>query len=181
MKVFYPVNILFFIFFADSIYATGNNYFQADSAAIQEKFVIKNITITGNRVTKSTIVSRELTFKINDTVTADNLGLLFERSRENLLKTSLFNYVYFDTLSEESNLLKITVSLEERWYTWPEFHFNHADRNLSTWWQSRDFSRINYGLGISHYNFRGRREKNISHGHNRFHYTVCFYLRKYIY
>ncbi|NJK85034.1 MAG: hypothetical protein HC906_02725 [Bacteroidales bacterium] len=38
-------------------------------------------------------------------------------------------------------------------------YFNHADRNFSTWWKSKDFSRINYGAGLTQYNFRGRREK----------------------
>ena len=84
---------------------------------------------------------------------------MFERSRDNLLKTALFNYVYFDTLTEANNLLGIEIRVEERWYTWPEIQFNQADRNFSAWFQSRDFSRIVYGLGVSQYNFRGRREK----------------------
>lgn len=159
MKILCPVNILLFILFVNVARAANNKFLLSDSSVNTEKFTIKNIDIIGNRVTKSKVVSRELTFKINDTVALDDLELLFERSRENLLKTSLFNYIYFDTLKEETNLLKITITLEERWFTWPEIHFNHADRNLSAWWQSGDFSRINYGLGLSHYNFRGHREK----------------------
>ena len=123
------------------------------------KYIIGDIDLSGNRVTKRIIVIRELTFKEGDTVSVDELDLLFEKSRENLLKTSLFNFVYIDAVPGRNNLLDIDIKLEERWYTWPEIHFNHADRNFSAWWKSKDFSRINYGLGLSQYNFRGRKEK----------------------
>ncbi len=159
MKIAFLFEILFILLSTNVFGRNGYTYLLSDSTDRQIKYIIKKIEIRGNKVTKDQIIFRELSFKINDTVKASELEPMFERSRDNLLKTSLFNYVYFDTLTEESNLLKIGIRLEERWYTWPEFELSHADRNFSAWWQSRDFSRLNYGFGLSQYNFRGRREK----------------------
>ncbi|MBN2610226.1 MAG: hypothetical protein JXB00_01580 [Bacteroidales bacterium] len=151
----YIFHFLLFFSFLPAI----NSSYQCSATETPLKYIIKNIEITGNRVTRHSVVLRELTFNVNDTVDRHELEKMFVHSRENILKTSLFNYVYFDTLTEAPNLMQVIVRLEERWYIWPEFHFNHADRNLSAWWEDRDFTRINYGLGITHYNFRGRREK----------------------
>ncbi len=132
---------------------------RADSLNVNKAYVISSIDLIGNKVTKDKVILRELTFKTNDTLYSNNLMSVFERNHENLLKMSLFNYVYFDTIVEHANNLKVKIIFEERWYTWPEIHFNHADRNFSAWWKSKDFSRANYGLGITLYNFRGRNEK----------------------
>ncbi len=130
-----------------------------DSVGATGIVVVSHIELIGNKVTKPKIIMRELTFSKNDTLSSADLSNRFESSRENLLKTSLFNYVYFDTSEVEGNLIDVTVKLEERWYTWPEIYINHADRNFNSWWRSKDFGRLYYGLGLTRYNFRGRQEK----------------------
>ena len=164
MKISFQIIIILLIFFSDSLFGIQNEQIPSDISDQPEFYIICGIRISGNKVTKNKIVLRELTFGLNDTVDAGKLGDHFVRSGENLLKTSLFNYVYFDSIAEGENLFQIYIQLEERWYTWPEIHFNHADRNLSAWWQSKDFSRMNYGLGLSQYNFRGRKEKIVIKG-----------------
>lgn len=158
MKVTFHIIILL-IHFSESLFGVHIKQTPPDTSDQPEFYVINGIEISGNHVTKSKIVLRELTFGLNDTIDAGKLREYFARSRENLLKISLFNFVHFDSKAEGKNLLRIFIQLEERWYTWPEIHFNHADRNLSAWWKTKDFSRINYGLGLSQYNFRGRKEK----------------------
>ncbi len=147
------------ILLSECLSAGPGEFVYPDSTFRSEFYIVTGINISGNKVTKDKIVLRELTFQLHDTIRRRDLQFHSERSIENLLKTSLFNYVYFDTITEDDNLLKVFIQIEERWYTWPEIHFNHAERNFSAWWQSRDFTRINYGLGLSQYNFRGRKEK----------------------
>jgi outer membrane protein assembly factor BamA len=159
MRITFRIIVIPLIFISELLSGGQKEFFHIDSAGTSGYFIVKSIEISGNKVTREKIVLRELTFSLNDTLDAGNLQYLLTRSRDNLLKTSLFNYVYFDTVTNGDKLLQVFIKLEERWYTWPEFYFNHADRNLSAWWQSRDFSRINYGLGLSQYNFRGRKEK----------------------
>ena len=56
-------------------------------------FVVRNIAITGNKTTKPFIIDRELAFKSGDTIDAGKFNEVIERSRQNLLNTSLFNFV----------------------------------------------------------------------------------------
>jgi len=48
--------------------------------------------------------------------------------------------------------------MQERWYIWPIPFVQIAERNFNAWWQNKDFSRLDYGLLTTHYNFRGRKE-----------------------
>jgi len=121
--------------------------------------VIERVNIEGNKKTVPQIIKRELTFQIGDTILLTNLTDVFAENRDNLLKTSLFNYVTLTLDNVYENRASIKIMLEERWYIWPEIYLAHADRNLSNWIRTGDFSRIKYGLGVSHYNFRGRKEK----------------------
>ena len=154
------VTIFFLIAFCPlTVNVKAMTDFPADSVSGSKKIVIGNISLAGNRVTRSKIILRELTFSENDCLSIGQLNEKFELSRENLLKTSLFNYVYIDTVTDSDNRLGVNVRLEERWYTWPEIYLNHADRNFTSWWQTKDFGRLYYGLGVTRYNFRGRQEK----------------------
>ncbi len=159
MKLTFRITVIPLIFISELLFADQKELFNNDSADYPGYYIVKRIEISGNKVTREKIVLRELTFSLNDTLDAGNLHYHLTRSNDNLLKTSLFNYVYFDTVTDGNIQLQIFIKLEERWYTWPEAYFNHADRNFSAWWQSKDFKRINYGLGLSQYNFRGRKEK----------------------
>jgi outer membrane protein assembly factor BamA len=159
MKITFYIIVILLILLSETLPGAQNEPVKSDTTDHSEFYIVNGIDISGNKVTKNRIILRELTFGLNDTIEGSNLQYHLERSSENLLKTSLFNYVYFDTITEGDYRLKIFIRLEERWFTWPEIHFNHADRNISAWWKSKDFSRINYGLGLSQYNFRGRKEK----------------------
>jgi len=122
------------------------------------RVVINQIFIGGNTKTKEKIILRELLFQNSDTIYEQHLNVLIEKSKENLLNTSLFNYVTFNTLSEQPNLIDIYILVEERWYLWPYLILEQADRNLSSFLHNKDWSRINYGLMVVKNNFRGRAE-----------------------
>ncbi len=125
--------------------------------AVKNALIIQDITITGNKKTKSHIILRELSFSVGDTVVKSAFPSLIEKANKNLLNTSLFNFVTIDTLVEE-NGVKISIVVAERWYTWPAPFFSLSDRNFNTWWETKDFSHANYGLSLTQENFRGRKE-----------------------
>jgi outer membrane protein assembly factor BamA len=119
--------------------------------------VVTSIRIEGNSITKPHIIYRELLFKTGDTITIDEMASLFEQSKQNLLNTSLFNFVTV-TWSKSGIGLDVSISVIERWYIWPSPIFEITDRNINSWWASRDFTRVNYGFRIKWSNFRGRME-----------------------
>ena len=124
--------------------------------------VVKEIILTGNKITKDYIIYRDLEFGINDTLIISKFDSLINSSRENLLNTSLFNFVTINLNFIRKNDLAETiviVDLAERWYVWPFPIFELSERNFNTWWKTKDFSRVNYGFFLTMDNFRGRMEK----------------------
>jgi len=154
----------------------------------QEKSVINDILITGNRTTKEKVILRELNFKKFDTLYIYEIQQSLALSRENLLNTSLFNYVTITTNFVSEGIVDILISVEERWYTWPSVILKYDDRNFSAWLKAGDLSRSMYGVSLERFNFRGRKEnlkmaflsgyanqfyvsyKNISLDRNRIHF-----------
>ena len=139
------------------------SYFMADAqthdtTAVTSDFVVRDIMIAGNRTTKDFIVRRELLFTEGDTLQAEDVDAILLRSKENLLNTSLFNYVTISLIDVNEHEKQVLVMLEERWYWWPYLIFEQADRNLSGIFNEGDWSRINYGLMLINNNFRGRAE-----------------------
>ncbi|MDY0075651.1 MAG: POTRA domain-containing protein [Bacteroidales bacterium] len=121
--------------------------------------VVGEIQLEGNDVTRDKIVLREMEFQSGDTLLFSKLCAMAKLCKENLLNRSLFNFVYIDLLeTENSMIVKVKIRMIERWYVWPLPIFELADRNFNAWLESRDFSRVNYGVFITHNNFRGRME-----------------------
>ena len=121
-------------------------------------FVISDIEISGNKITKEKIILRELTFETGDTISSLDILAELDRSRDNIMKTSLFNFVTVNHLLKSGNNISVYIVLIERWYLWPVPIFEHAERNLGAFIKNPDWDRINYGLALNWNNFRGRRE-----------------------
>lgn len=123
--------------------------------------IVGSITLEGNKITQKSIIYRELLFNSGDTLTANTWEEILSQSRQNLLNTSLFNFVEVKTVADDSEIPLVDVSLHfvERWYIWPVPVLELADRNFNEWWETRDFSRLNYGFYLNHNNFRGRKEQ----------------------
>ncbi len=127
--------------------------------AKQASYEINTIIIEGNRITRDEIIYRELLFREGDTLSLATLEIFIEKSRENLINTSLFNFVIIEkVISPADNNVIIMIRLVERWYIWPVPIFEHAERNLPSWLRDPDFKQLNYGLQLNWNNFRGRRE-----------------------
>ncbi len=122
-------------------------------------YVINKFIISGNKKTKSHIIKREIIFKTNDTLSQPDLLHKIKKSKENLVNTSLFNFADIYYYEYDSSKVNILVHVVERWYTWPFPIFQISERNFNTWWEYKNFKRVDYGAYITQENFRGRMEK----------------------
>ncbi len=131
------------------------------SAVNSKKVIVADILIVGNKATRPFIITRELIFHVNDTLPRYVLDEAMSRSRENLLNSSLFNFVEIIDQPDANDSMRthVIVRVSERWYLWPLPIFELVDRNFNEWWLTKDFARTNYGAYITRENFRGRKEK----------------------
>lgn len=119
---------------------------------------ISEVVVIGNRRTKDFVVKREIALKAGDTVRVDALDQLAVDAQQTLTNTSLFNFAEVSHTFLDSQRILVEVKVQERWYIWPGIVFSLAETNFNSWWQNKDFGRINYGLYVQDMNFRGRRE-----------------------
>jgi outer membrane protein assembly factor BamA len=124
-----------------------------------DRLVVDGFEITGNKVTKERIITRELVFGIGDTLKKMDLLPALHRSRENLLNTTFFNFVYFDVEHLPGNHIIVQISVTERWYIWPVPILEYAERNFSEFVKNREWDKIVYGVWLKWNNFRGRGEE----------------------
>ncbi len=132
---------------------------EIDSSQSQQ-IQIGNVFITGNRKTKERIILRELTLKPGTSFSKNDLPIIIQKDKEKLINTQLFLEVNMQTVDRSDTVVDLVIQVKERWYFFPSPIFRLADRSFNEWWanQGRDLSRVNYGLRLTQYNFRGRRE-----------------------
>ncbi|MCQ2253313.1 MAG: hypothetical protein MJZ61_07675 [Bacteroidales bacterium] len=121
--------------------------------------MVSDINITGNKKTKPNIILCELELRKGDTVPENELQEKIDKSQRNLLKTSLFNYVTIrPEIDSAHTTTTLNITVEERWYIWPQFNITPHNGNLNQWLANPDLDLIDYCIGVKKYNFRGRRE-----------------------
>lgn len=154
---------LFFLFSSVHVSAQSSDY-----------FIINNIILEGNGHTRDNVIHNELAFSVGDTVYVTQFYNLKLENEKRLLGTALFTYVGINikNWNPEKSIADIKIELRENWFIYPSLIFELADRNFNVWWtdQNRDFSRVNYGLGIDHINATGNKDKlklKIQHGYTR--------------
>ncbi|MFC1731911.1 POTRA domain-containing protein [candidate division KSB1 bacterium] len=167
MKFFLVISIIFFtnhsIAFCDIEkfdLASGNSLFDT-IRSLPDSIFIDKIVVSGNKRTKEKIIIREITFERNQYYKADQLKDLIEESRENLINTSLFNFVIINIHKhpKQPDQINISINVMERWYTWVFPILEFKERNFNTWWKLMDYTKVNYGLSFLQENIRGRREE----------------------
>ncbi len=126
-----------------------------------DKVVINNIFIVGNEKTRKNIILRELSLQEGIVYDWKDLLQIIQADQKKIINLQLFNRVEITPLLTGTEQIELLISVTERWYIIPSIIFSLADRNFAEWWtnQNRDFSRVNYGLGLSHNNVGGRNEK----------------------
>ena len=120
--------------------------------------IVKEFKIIGNKTTREKIIVREIPFNATDTLRKEELNKLLERTKSNLINTSLFNFVTVEPVYFDSTNISIYITVEERWYWWPIPIFEIEETNFNTWLLQKNLDRANYGLFLAKENFRGRKE-----------------------
>jgi outer membrane protein assembly factor BamA len=123
-----------------------------------DRLVVEDFRITGNKVTKDNIIIREMIFGVGDTLLKMDLIPSLERCRENLMNTALFNFARFDVEHLPGNRIIVLVNVTERWYIWPVPIFEYAERNFNEFIRNKEWDKLVYGAWLNWNNFRGRRE-----------------------
>jgi len=135
---------------------------------------IVNVEITGNKLTKPRIITRELDFKVGDSLAtfqgknkvsfndrnfypgdSSELRLRMNYSRENLINTKLFLTVDLSIKCIKDNNYTLLIEVTERHYWWlfPIPKLNAP--NFNEWIRDIDWSYLSMGLFFSHNNLFG--------------------------
>lgn len=122
---------------------------------------VNKIYLSGNKITHDKIIYRELAIKAGDSLCYPAFMQSLKKSKENLKNTSLFNFVEIrdiQVVNKGKRLADVHINVSERWYIWPMPILELAERNPNAWWETKELSKINYGMFFTWENFRGRRE-----------------------
>lgn len=138
-----------FLLLAPEIYA------QEQLIISEDRLVVVGFEVAGNKVTKERIITRELVFGLGDTLLKMDLIPELQRSRENILNTSLFNFVSLDVNHLPGNKIIIQIKVTERWYIWPVPILDYVERNFSEFIKNAEWDRLVYGAWLKWTNFRG--------------------------
>lgn len=120
---------------------------------------IRNITISGNHRTKKTVILRELTVKEQSRIWLSDTCKITTTCKNNLIKTSLFNFVDFLWISIDSQHVDVQITLQERWFIIPRFKIKTEEENINAWAENMNFGHLSAMLSVTDENFRGYREK----------------------
>ena len=104
-------------------------------------FVIKDIQIAGNDVTKEYVIRREMKLHTGDTLRLE----VMKRDRDRIYNLGLFNKVDID-YTVEGGQATVFVVVTERWYLLP-----YPVLGL----KYHDISKLYYGISVLDNNFRG--------------------------
>jgi outer membrane protein assembly factor BamA len=124
-------------------------------------YTIRDIIITGNKVTKPSIILREIPLKQGEKYTLQEMVQKFADAKRQLLNTSLFIDVIVAMDKADGYNVDVAVDVRERWYIFPIPYFKPVDRNLNQWLfeKGANLGRVNYGLKVLHNNATGRNDK----------------------
>ena len=96
-------------------------------------------------------------------MTLNEFNEKIKQSELNIGSQWLFNFIYIIPVYNQ-NEIDVKIKVIERWYIWPYPILEISERNFNVFWDRlrnsnyTDFSRLNYGVFLNWYNFRGRNE-----------------------
>jgi outer membrane protein assembly factor BamA len=119
---------------------------------------IGKIKIEGLKHTNQSIVYRNISFSVGDSIRIDTVDALLSSNSYLLMNTELFSSVKIIVSNKTlDNQIEIQINVLEAWYLYPIPIFELADRNFNVWVkeQNLSLSRINFGVNLSHLNLQG--------------------------
>lgn len=160
---YFPLLFLALFFESENTisFAQGDTSFAPARTVTPDSVKVNNIFIVGNVKTKKSIILRELDFTTDFYYDWNTFLEILITDQKKIYNLRLFTTVEITPLITGDSDVEILITVKERWYILPQIIFELADRNFSEWWtnQNRDFSRVNYGLRLSHNNVGGRNDK----------------------
>ncbi len=121
-----------------------------DSAALlavpDSVWSVDSVVVVGNGETKGFVILREMSLKPGDPITRWQL----EYDKNRIYSLRLFNEVRIHVVPSLPPRANLVVEVSERWYLFPYPILGLRDR---------DWSKVFFGAGLVHTNFRGRNEK----------------------
>jgi outer membrane protein assembly factor BamA len=147
LKRFIYIQILLTVSFSAIYASSGDSLFVLPdtSEIIPETIYVNRIIITGNEVTKTEIITREMATKENSVLDIKKL----ENDIQRVYNLGLFNKVDVIPVPETHNSINLIIDVEERFYILPIPQGGFKDGDLKKFWG---------GLNIIWNNFRGRNE-----------------------
>lgn len=135
--------------------------YKDDDVLKSSHLAIRDVIITGNKITKDYIVAREVPLKKGEKYSISSILANIPEARQNLMNTGLFIDVAVDFTNWTNDSLDILVDVKERWYFFPVPYFKPVDRNFNVWIKEYNASltRVNYGLKLIANNVSGRNDK----------------------
>ncbi len=138
---------------------TGTHLYGQGEGMGSKRVVVGPITVTGNRVTNSKVILRELSISAGSLINADSIDALKQQNRLRLFNLQLFNEVDQDvTVVHDTAFWQIQV--KERFYIVPKAILQFADRNINSWWvdHGHEPERVSAGLTLTDKNTFGHLE-----------------------
>ncbi|WKN40481.1 POTRA domain-containing protein [Tunicatimonas pelagia] len=135
---------------------------RTDSAQFLSDFItIDRIFVLGNRITKQSIIERELSISEGLTFPAYELNKLLKEDRKKLMNTRLFLDVDLHVVEIQPGQADVIIRVAERWYTVPTPYLAlpAAVRNINVFLDDPDWNLLTYGIKFTQFNFRGRNER----------------------
>lgn len=122
--------------------------------------IVRNIVVTGNKQTRTSVILREISTVPGDTIYLRDLSATLEERRKQLLNTSLFLNVTANIKNWDGDNADLVFEVWERWYTFAFPIFKLADRNFNQWWVEKKHSldRVNIGVSGAQENLTGRND-----------------------
>jgi outer membrane protein assembly factor BamA len=131
-------------------------------AIAQDDFtIVRKILIEGNRRTRASIITREMSVHEGDTLQNTAIEKILKIDQQNITNTNLFITVEVKLGNQSGNQADVSVVLKERLYFVALPVFFLADRNFNEWWydRNRDLKRTIYGLYGRHFNLTGNNDQ----------------------
>lgn len=139
---------------------------------------IHAVNIFGNYRTKNAIILKELTIKENSIIALRDSDCIKNTCINNLIKTSLFNFVEIGWIRIDSKQIDLNIILQERWYIIPHIKIKTEEENINAWAENMNFGHLSALLSVTDENFRGSREQLTIMGSLGFNQSVGIkYLR----
>jgi outer membrane protein assembly factor BamA len=128
---------------------------------------VRKISIEGNKVTKTSIIQREVTFKEGDYLSEGKINEQLLLTRSNIINTNLFLEVNVSHVIDSTLTADFFITVKERWYWSILPHLTLADRSFNEWWyeRGRDIRRVTFGVDVRHSNFSGNADQLAANVH----------------